>query len=210
MTPHDERALFQAQMGVSRETMAHLDQLEQLLRKWNPAINLVAQSSIAALWSRHYLDSAQVFSIASPTTGVWADLGSGGGFPGLVVAILAHERAPELQVILVEADRRKAAFLATLVRECALRAQIIAERIESTPPLAAQFLSARALAPLPKLLDYAERHLKEGGMAMFSKGSNWRDEVSEARRLWRFEATAHPSKTDENAAILELRGIARA
>jgi len=210
MTPHDERVSFQARLGVSRETMARLDQLEQLLRKWNPAINLVAQSSIAALWQRHFMDSAQVFDLASPTKGIWADLGSGGGFPGLVIAILAREWAPELQIILVEADRRKAAFLATVVRDCALPARIIAERIEETPPLGAQFLSARALAPLSKLLDYAERHLQQDGVAMFSKGSNWRDEVSAARKFWRFEVTAHPSMTDENAAILEIRGIARA
>lgn len=210
MTRHQEREAFQDLTGVSRETMSRLDLFEDLLRKWNSAINLVAKSTLDTLWQRHLLDSAQVFTYSQANSGLWADLGSGAGFPGLLIAILAAEECPALQVTLVEADARKAAFLATAVRECGLKSRIIAERIERTEPLGANFLSARALAPLPKLLEYAERHLDPMGAAYLSKGGGWREEIAAARGLWRFDVTPYPSKTDANAAILEVKGIARA
>ncbi len=204
------RDAFAQETGVSRETMQRLDQFALLLRKWNPAINIVSGSTLDAVWSRHFSDSAQVFFLARAKGGVWADLGSGGGFPGLVVAILAGELAPDLAVTLVESDARKAAFLATVTRECGLRTQILTERIEATESLAAQFLSARALAPLQKLLEYAERHLASNGTAFFFKGATWRDEIDAARRIWRFDLTAQPSKTDQNSAVLQVRGVSRA
>ena len=210
MSAAADREKLQRDTGVSRETMARLDCYEGLLRKWNPAINLVSRASLADLWGRHFLDSAQVFTLAAPQRGVWADLGSGGGFPGLVVAILAADKAPELSVVLVESDTRKAAFLATVVRETGIRARISTERAMTVAPLGASYLSARALAPLPVLLDYASRHLASDGVAYFSKGENWKDEILAARQNWRFEATAHPSKTEASAAILEVKGVARA
>ncbi|MDP2062123.1 MAG: 16S rRNA (guanine(527)-N(7))-methyltransferase RsmG [Phaeovulum sp.] len=210
MTETGEQGKFARETGVSRETMARLEIFEALLQKWNPAINLVAKSTLDAVWARHFRDSAQVFHLAAPQTGIWADLGSGGGFPGLVIAILAAEKAPRLAVVLLESDARKAAFLATVARETGVSPRILTDRIESAAPLRARFLSARALAPLPKLLEYAERHLLPNGTAFFNKGDSWRDEISAAERIWRFEATAHPSMTGANSAILEVKGVARA
>lgn len=210
MTSGDARSGSERKIGVSRETLGRLDTYEALLRKWNPTINLVAKSTLGELWNRHFLDSAQIFALANPQGGTWADLGSGGGFPGLVVALIAAERAPTLAVTLVESDARKAAFLVAAARECGVRARVVADRIEATPPLFARYLSARALAPLSKLLEYTARHLAADGVAYLSKGSGWRDEVAAARRIWHFDATAHPSMTDANSAILEIKGVARA
>ncbi|MCA8930663.1 MAG: 16S rRNA (guanine(527)-N(7))-methyltransferase RsmG, partial [Alphaproteobacteria bacterium] len=163
-------ACFLAERSVSRETLARLAAFAALLEKWNPAINLISAGTVAQIWTRHFLDSAQVFDLADAKSGLWADLGSGGGFPGLVAAILALEERPGLSFTLVESDRRKAAFLSTAARELGLPVRVMAERIEALPPLGADILTARALAPLPVLLGYAERHLQPGGRALFPKG----------------------------------------
>ncbi|MFC7702658.1 16S rRNA (guanine(527)-N(7))-methyltransferase RsmG [Plastorhodobacter daqingensis] len=199
---------FRAALDVSRETLERLDQYEALLRKWNAAINLVSSGSLKEVWSRHFLDSAQVFSKASDAR-TWADMGSGGGFPGIVVAILAAAEAPDLRVTLVESDLRKATFLTTVVRELSLGAAVIPERIEKVPPLAAQVVSARALAPLSQLLGHADRHLAPGGRAVFLKGGSWPSEVEEAQKHWKFEFEAHKSKTDPSGVILTIGAISR-
>jgi 16S rRNA (guanine527-N7)-methyltransferase len=205
-----EEASFAAAYDVSRETLERLHRYEALLKKWNPAINLVSPQTLRDVWTRHFHDSAQIYEMA-PTTDatIWADLGAGGGFPGLVIAILAAEKQPGLTVTLVESDQRKAAFLMTVVRELGLRAHILSERIEAISPLGADILSARALAPLPKLLEFAELHLKPGGVALFPKGAKWRDELSEAQKTWRFDVICHASVTDSEATVLKISGVSR-
>lgn len=200
---------FRGQLDVSRETLERLTELEALLRKWNAAINLVSPQTLSQVWTRHFLDSAQLFGLADPTPSLWGDLGSGGGFPGLVIGILARERWPEMQLVLVESDKRKCAFLLAAIRALDLRASIRAERIEATAPLGAKVLSARALAALPQLLDFAERHLAEDGVALFPKGNRWREEVALAQQSWSFTVETHPSKTEADAVILKIRGVQR-
>lgn len=202
------REAFFAAAGVSRETSERLETYAALLTKWNASINLVSKSTIPELWTRHFLDSAQLLALA-PEGLAWADLGTGGGFPGLVVAILAAERRPALRVTCVESDLRKATFLRTVVRETALHVEIVTDRIELAAPLAADILSARALAPLPVLLGYAERHLTPGGTALFPKGTNHADEVAQALATWAFRLDTYPSATDPAAAILKLGDIRR-
>lgn len=197
-------------VNVSRETLTRLEQYDALLRKWNPAINLVSPRSLDELWSRHIVDSAQLFALIQPRTGLWVDLGSGGGFPALVVATLALELAPALEVVLVESDRRKSAFLMTVIRELGLNARVIAERIEAVAPLGADILSARALAPLSMLLEFSDRHLGVDGVCIFPKGESWRDELAEVDKSWSFELDCHPSETDSAAQILILKGVTRA
>jgi 16S rRNA (guanine527-N7)-methyltransferase len=204
------RAEVLAALNVSRETTARLDSYAALLAKWNPAINLVAKSTLPDLWTRHILDSAQLLDLAPKGARHWADLGSGGGFPGLVIAILAAEKAPTLRVTLVESDLRKATFLSTVVRECGLTTTVCAERIESLPPLRADVLTARALAPLDGLLAHAERHLAEGGIAIFPKGATHEAELASALEHWRFSVQKHPSRTDSDAVLLVIGDIARA
>ncbi|MDR7124486.1 16S rRNA (guanine(527)-N(7))-methyltransferase RsmG [Pseudotabrizicola sp. 4114] len=193
--------------GVSRETSDRILLLEHLVRKWNPKINLVSNDSLRHLRDRHILDSMQIFELANFDCGSWCDLGSGGGFPGLVVAILAHEANTQGDVKLVESDGRKAAFLREAVRQLDVRANIIQSRVEDLPPLCATVLSARALAALPKLFSFAERHLAPGGVALFPKGATHQRELEDARQEWSFDVTLHPSKTEPTAAILEFRNI---
>ena len=191
--------------GVSRETIEQLHKLELLLLKWNPTINLVAKSTLANLWSRHFVDSAQLYELGKH--GSWLDLGSGGGFPGLVVAVLAEAGEQSFKLTLVESDQRKATFLRTALRELGLTAQVIPARIEQIPPQMADTISARALAPLTKLLEYSARHLKPDGHCLFPKGANWREEVEAARHKWHFDHTTYPSKTDPDGAILVVKAI---
>lgn len=203
------RAEALASLDVSRETTARLDTYAELLRKWNPAINLVAKSTIPDLWTRHILDSAQVLGFVQDVR-TWADLGSGGGFPGLVIAILAAEKAPKLHVTLVESDQRKAAFLTAVLRETGVDATVLVTRAEDLEPLNADVVSARALAPLTELLEHAQRHLAAGGTALFPKGARAGTELAESLERWRFSVQKHASVTDPDAVILRIGDIARA
>jgi len=195
---------------VSRETWAALTELEGLVRRWTPAINLVSRNSISDLWARHISDSAQLFQFRPPGARHWADLGSGGGFPGLVIAVMARDECPEMKVSLVESDKRKAAFLRQAGQALGIDVAVHCDRIESLPPLQADVISARALAPLAELLSYAQRHLRPDGVAIFPKGMRHQEEVTEARGDWSFEAETHASHSDPNAAIVIIRKIERA
>ncbi len=190
-----------ATQSVSRETMARLERLVSLLIKWNGAINLISKSSEDSIWSRHIADSAQVFNYGL-TADRWVDLGSGGGFPGLVIAILAAEVKPTLHVTLVESDQRKSAFLRHAIQSLSLATDVIAERIEAIDSLHADVVSARALAPLVMLCSYADRHLSPNGKGIFLKGKNATDEIAVARKEWNFMLDTHPSATDPLAAVL--------
>lgn len=197
------------EQSVSRETFRKLETYADLLIQWNPKINLVSKSTIPDLWDRHIFDSAQIYENAPEKFASWLDIGSGGGFPGLVASIYASEKQPEARFTLIESDQRKCAFLRTVARECGLRVSVTAKRIEAVDPIGADVLSARALAALPELLEFADRHLAADGTALFPKGARWRDEVDAAEKLWRFHWDALPSKTDSEAVILKIGGIER-
>lgn len=200
-------------LGVSRETYADLQAYAGLLEKWNPAVNLVSKTGMVELWHRHILDSAQIFPLmAEPASKaqLWCDLGSGGGLPGLVVAIQAKHAQPDLKVILVESDRRKGVFLAEVARNLRLNVTVLSRRIDDVPPLAADILSARGLASLALLCGFADRHLREGGAAIFPKGAMAAAEISAAESVWDFKLTSHTSQTDSSAQILVLEDIHRA
>lgn len=196
-------------LNVSRETLEDLYAFCRLVEKWSPTINLVSKAGLSGLWQRHVLDSAQIFSLVPPDARLWCDLGSGGGFPGLIVAILAKHERPELNFVLVESDRRKSVFLAEAARILDLRVRVRVERIEDLEPQNADVLSARALAPLDALCGFAYQHLKAGGVAIFPKGANSAEEVSEAQRHWGFGLSQHASRTEAEASILLLRDIYR-
>lgn len=194
-------------LNVSRETFAKLEAFAELVRKWNPKINLVSKNSLDDLWQRHILDSVQIFELAEGE-GQWVDLGSGGGFPGIVVAILNQE-AQDFKVTMVESDQRKCAFLRTAIRELGLTASVKTERIEQLDGLEADILSARALADLTQLLDFTELHLNPDGTALFPKGQNWQSEDRDAKKVWTYALEAIESKTNPAAAILKIKDIAR-
>jgi 16S rRNA (guanine527-N7)-methyltransferase len=199
-----------AGLSVSRETFSALEAFEALVRRWNPAINLIGKASLGDLWHRHIADSAQIFAHCPPQALLWVDIGSGGGFPGLVVAILARESMRDLRVTLVESDLRKATFLRQAAQTLGLDVIVRGERIESLNGLAADVISARALAPLAELLSFADRHLRHDGVALFSKGARHELEIDEARKTWSFDVNTQPSLSEPGAAILAIRKINRA
>ncbi|MGP9803455.1 16S rRNA (guanine(527)-N(7))-methyltransferase RsmG [Paracoccus sp. NSM] len=196
-------------MIVSRETEQRFALYQTLLRKWNATINLVAPSTLPDLRTRHIADCLQVAGLITNPTGKWVDIGSGGGLPGLVLAIAWAEA--DLQFVLVESDSRKCAFLRSAIRELSLtKVTVQAQRIEHLEPQNADYLSARALASLERLLPYIQRHLAPGGQAWLLKGRSWQDEADEAAKHWRFSYEAFTSETDPEAAILNVRDIANA
>ena len=195
-------------VDVSRETFERLNALHELVLKWNKTINLISKSSIPELWDRHIWDSAQIAGLHKSGK-KWVDIGSGGGFPGLVVAIMSLETAPDREMMMIESDVRKAAFLRTVIRELGLNAKVLVERIENAAPQVADVLSARALAELPVLMAFAERHSAPGCAALFMKGTTWEKELRKASELWSFEVKTHKSRTDPAAVILELKDIER-
>jgi 16S rRNA (guanine527-N7)-methyltransferase len=203
MAGNDAEA-FSAAYCVSRETMGRLETHLDLLCRWNPRINLVSRASLADAWSRHFSDSAQLWRFLPKGARRWVDLGSGAGFPGLVIAALAVEAAATLQIHLVESDQRKAAFLDAVIRGAGLSAVVHPKRIEDVAPLQGDVVSARALAPLTELLAMAETHRRPGGIALFPKGASVHKELAEAAAHWRFDHVLHRSLTDPAAAIVEI------
>lgn len=196
-----------AMLDVSRETADRLQAFADLVIKWNPKINLVSQASIADITQRHLADSAQLYRPAEHPLDHWVDLGSGGGFPGIVVAILGQDSGGIKDVTLVESDARKCVFLREAIRALSLRANVINDRIENIDHLSANVVSARALAPLTALIGYAYRHLKSSGVAVFPKGARYQEELEQAAKAWSYDLDIRESLTDSGARILMLRSI---
>lgn len=204
MSEDDYQALCRVAGPVSRETFERLRRFETVFCKWARRINLVAPSTLDRLWRRHILDSAQLLSIA-PQALRWADLGSGGGFPGAVIAILAHDRA-DVAVKLVESNRKKAAFLQNALSDLAPRADIVARRIEDVveSSVSPDIVTARALAPLPRLLTLTEPWLAAGTRALFHKGRDSGEEIKLAHDTWNLDLIQHRSSVDDDSVVLEI------
>lgn len=193
---------------VSRETMDRLEMLVQGVIKWNKSINLVSKSTISEIWYRHILDSAQLMH-AVDTPRHWVDLGSGGGFPGLVVAALMAQTSPDTKISLVESDSRKCAFLRAMHKDLTLNVTVHETRVEELEPQEADVLSARALSSLNELLEFVERHKRSGGVAIFLKGKTYQSELTEAEKDWHIEYDLLPSITDSSARILKIGNFRR-
>lgn len=188
--------------------MQELEIYERLLARWQRSINLVSGSTLAELWPRHFADSAQVHA-AAPHARVWADLGSGGGFPGLVTALLL-KGTDGAAVHLVESDQRKAAFLRAVSRETAAPAIVHAERIEHVLPKigVVDAVSARALAPLDQILELAGPALQNGAIGVFLKGEDWAKELTGIPRADRFAIETLESRTDNRARLVVVKRAA--
>ncbi len=191
--------------GVSRETLSRLEAFCDLLLKWNPRINLISRADEAQLWQRHVLDSLALVPLIAEPTGHAIDIGTGGGFPGLILAI-----ATDVHFHLVESDQRKSAFLREAARVTATHVTLHPCRIEDAKLPPSLLITARALAPLPRLLDWVFPHLAEGGICLFPKGRTVDDELALARAQWRMRVERFPSPTDASSTILRLSEIARA
>lgn len=194
-------------MDVSRETLGALESYTDLLKKWNPKINLVASGTLNEAWTRHIEDSAQVFKLIPDGARSLVDLGSGGGFPGLVLAILANEHMPGLKISLLESDARKCAFLTTVSGALGLGVNVFNQRIESAAPVGADVVTARALAPLPRLLPLIQRHLSPSGVALLLKGANYQEEVDEALASWAFDLQKIQSATSDQSIVLRISNL---
>lgn len=200
-----------AGIQISDDTYERLRAYADLVQKWNPRINLVSKSQLPALWARHIADSAQIQLVAPSEARLWADFGSGGGFPGIVLAILAQEFAPERRFVLVESDLRKSAFLMEAARHTGAAVTVKAERAEALQPLGAKVVSARALASLDMLFGFCAPHMAEGAIGIFPKGASYQSEIDAARAKWDFLLQVAPSRTEDAAKILiisELRAKA--
>ena len=230
---------FAAAFDVSRETLGRLKTYEKLLRQWQKAVNLVAPATLADVWHRHFADSAQLLPLAPPGPNHWIDLGSGGGFPGLVIAILltdspssrprgegtdvprggdgTPEAVPPSRVTLIESDARKAAFLREVTRQTAIPAgvavDILSTRVESARIKVngslPRVICARALAPLDRLLELAAPLSPPGTTGLYLKGKTVAQELRAAEKMWNFNVELIPSVTDRDGRIAVITRLER-
>jgi 16S rRNA (guanine527-N7)-methyltransferase len=202
VTPRQaDRRAAERLIDVPRETWDRFDRLVAALDRWQATTNLVAPATLDAVWTRHVADGAQLFALA-PAFRRWVDLGSGGGFPGLVIAAMAEGA----EVHLVESNGKKAAFLREAARAMGVAVTVHAARVEAAllEGLTADVVSARALAPLETLVGLAEPLLKTGAAGLFPKGREAVAELTEAEKSWRFSASLHQSLTDSDARIVRI------
>ena len=198
----NDRESFIAQCRVSRETLDRLDRYALLLEKWQRKINLVSATTLPELWTRHFRDSAQLSQFTPASAARAIDLGSGAGFPGLILSIFGIA-----EMHLVESDARKAAFLREVVRELSLNAEVHNKRIEDMPVQEFPLITARGLAALPELLPLLHRFWGKQSIALLLKGQRLTLELTEASKIWNLQHETLPSQTDKTGAILKLTGI---
>ena len=210
----EDRALAQTLAPVSRETLARLDRLVEVLLPVAAHTNLIARSTIPHLWTRHIADSLQLLSLAPNAStlnaNTWIDLGSGAGFPGLVIACAIADQLGAA-VHLVESVQKKAAFLREAVQQIQLPATVHAVRIEDfgkNPNIKADVVTARALAPLDQLLTLAHPLLKSGALGLFPKGQDVEGELTQASKSWTIEASLVPSQTNASSRIVVVKALA--
>jgi 16S rRNA (guanine527-N7)-methyltransferase len=196
-------AAFAARTGATAAQVADLERLQTLLTDWNARMNLVSAGSLAAFWPRHVFDSAQLLGLA-PNARTWVDIGAGAGFPGVVLAILLKREAGA-KVHLVESQAKRCRFLSEVVTTLGLPAEVHNARAEDLK-LSADVVTARAVAPLPRLLEFAKPYLALGATGLFMKGRGADAELADARAVWRFKCEQLPSRSDPEARILRVEG----
>lgn len=199
------REAFAERVDVSRETLERLTVYLELLRRWQRAINLVGPATLADPWRRHFLDSAQLAAHIPAAAECLVDLGSGAGFPGMVLAVMGVRG-----VHLIESDRRKVQFLREVARATEVAVVVHAARIEEMPGWPADVITSRALAPLPRLLELGEHFLASDTVCLFLKGRSGERELTEARVSWHMVSEIFPSLSEPTGIVLKLRGICRA
>ena len=192
---------------VSRETFADFQAYETLLAKWNRKINLVSPAAAKDFWGRHALDSWQLAAMLPKSFETLLDLGSGAGFPGIAMAI-ASKQTGQGRVTMVESAGKKAAFLRTVIRELSLPATVWADRAEDMPPQPYDIITARAFAPLPRLLTYAHPFWGEDTTALLLKGQGAQEELTQAQISWIYNVTSTTSRSDPTGVILQINDLA--
>lgn len=193
------------ELRVSRETLDRFESFGELLKRWQAKINLVGQGTLADMWRVHFLDSAQLWPLAPKGAKKWLDMGSGAGFPGLVLAILG---APEMH--LVESNQKKAAFLREAARITATNVVVHDERIENLAPFPADVITSRALAKLDTLLQWAQPFAHGQTVALFLKGQDVDVELTETSKSWIIDVNRHHSGSDSRGVILRIKDFGHA
>lgn len=200
----DDEAMSWLAANVSRETSEKLAVYHELLLKWQRTVNLVAPTTLEEAWSRHFVDSAQLFGLAPKGATHWLDLGSGGGFPGLVIAAMGDEPSQNVKVTLVESDIRKCGFLREVARKMGVGVHILSRRISDIPAQSPDVISARALSDLSSLIEHTKPHLGPKTRLLFPKGHRWREEVETLPPHWQTICEPVASVTNDDAVILKF------
>ena len=198
---------FNKNFNVSRETISYLVMYESLLRKWNNKTNLVSKKSLSDVWGRHFLDSAQLVNYCQPENRLWVDIGSGAGFPGVVLAIVLRDRGTKTDIVLVEKNKTKAFFLRELKRTLGLSFDIICENIKEISPLKADIISARAFSSLENLLPVSNYHGKKNSVSLFLKGKNIKEELDKTFKMWFFQYDIIRSLSSYDGKIIKINKL---
>lgn len=195
--------------NVSRETIDKLKAYEALVLEWNNKFNLISKSSVSDIWHRHIEDSMQLCEYITQKDEFLYDFGSGAGFPGVVIAIIAQEKFPNLKISLIESIGKKAKFLSVVNDELNLKMDIYNDRIENLNLKKANIITSRAMASLEKLLEYSKPFCSNKTKLLFLKGEKWQEEVKEAEKKWLFKFVAQKSQTSDNGCVLQIENIRR-
>lgn len=200
---------FIEKYNVSRETFDKLKTYEASLHEWQKKFNLVSNSTLENAWERHFLDSVQLFSLLPKDAKVMYDFGSGAGFPGMVLAIMANEKTPYLKVNLVESTGKKTLYLNEVKRLTSTNVTIINKRIENLKPQIADVITSRALSSLKELFSYASRFCGPQTTCIFPKGKKYAEEIAEAKTLWNFDCELVKSEQSEEGMILVITNLSK-
>lgn len=202
-----ERAQFLLDYAVSREGTACFDAYAALLLDWQQRMNLVAPSTLPHIWQRHFADSAQLYALLPAKAACLVDIGSGAGFPGLVIAVMAQAEGRQLAIHLVESIQKKALFLRAVATQLRLPVVVHAERAEALKGIAADVVTARALAPLEEILPLAKNFARLETMMLLLKGARAEEELTSAKQSWHFKHTILPSRTDPSGKVLRIEKL---
>ena len=198
---------FEEKYSVSHETFLKLQTYLSLLKEWQEKFNLVSSSSLEDAWNRHFLDSVQLYKYVPETAKTLADMGSGAGFPGMVLAIIANEKTPYLKVTLIESVSKKTMYLKEVSEKTQTKVEIVNGRIEELKNKKFDVLVSRAMSSLDKLLSYALPLCKKETVCIFPKGKKYADELSEAHKKWEFKCKIEPSELSEEGKILIISNL---
>ena len=198
---------FVKSLNVSRETLYSFYEYETLLSKWNEKINLVSKNTLVDIWERHFLDSGQIIEHVEASGKRWVDVGSGAGFPGLVVALLLRDRKIDCDLVLVEKNSKKGFFLNEVIRKLNLSVEVVNDNIDNLEPLNADILTARAFSELNNLIEIAFRHRKKEGICLFLKGENYRIELDKTLNYWFFDYDIVDSLSSSSGKIIRVKKI---
>jgi 16S rRNA (guanine527-N7)-methyltransferase len=198
---------FVKSLNVSRETLNGFYEYKTLLCKWNEKINLVSKHTLINIWERHFLDSGQIIIDVDASGKRWVDVGSGAGFPGLVVALLLRDRKVDCDLILVEKHPKKVFFLKEVIRKLNLSVEVVNENIYTLEPLNADILTARAFSELNNLMEIAFRHRKKEGICLFLKGENYKIELDKTLNNWFFDYDIVGSLSSSSGNIIRVKKI---